>query len=137
RWVDEHRVADGGGRDARPDGMHPAGVLVAEDDRQPQAGRLHQALDRVQVGRAHAGPAYADDDVAPSRRLRHGALDDLERPVVVREERGPHAAATWSASRVASAMIVSDGFTDSVRGISEASPTNRRFTSCDSPLRST
>ena len=38
----------------------------------------------------------------------------------------------WSARRVANAMIVIDGFTESVRGTSAPSPTNRRFTSCDS-----
>ncbi len=38
---------------------------------------------------------------------------------------------------MASAITVSDGFTDSVRGTSDASPTNSRFTSCDSALRST
>ncbi len=42
-----------------------------------------------------------------------------------------------SATRVASAMIVSDGFTDNVRGMSDESPTKSRLTSCDSPLRST
>ena len=74
-----------------------------------------------------------------------GPLDELERAVVLAEERGlscarlrrgsrSRSASRCSASRVASAMIVSDGFTDSVRGTSDASPTKSRFTSCDSPL---
>ena len=46
-------------------------------------------------------------------------------------------ASRCSASLVASAMIVSDGFTESVRGTSDPSPTKRRLTSCDSPFRST
>ena len=43
----------------------------------------------------------------------------------------------WSASRVASAMIVSDGLTESVRGISELSPTYRRLDAVHLPFRST
>jgi hypothetical protein len=73
--------------------VHPAGVLVSEHDRQPDADRLHQALDRMQVGRADARPADPDDDVAAPERLGLGALDELERCVVAGEERRPHVAA--------------------------------------------
>ena len=150
RRVDEHGVADLRRRHVVADRVHPAGVLVAEDDRQRQARRLHQPVDRVQVGRADAGAADLDDDVRAPVRLGLGPLDELERAVVLAEKRGSHAAthaaaasrrgspfgsaSRCSASRVASAMIVSDGFTESVRGTSDASPTKSRFTSCDSPL---
>ena len=65
------------------DRVHPAGVLVAEHDRRPQARRLHQPVDRVQVGRAHARAADLDDDVPRRDRLRLGSLDQLERLVVL------------------------------------------------------
>ena len=102
--------------------MDPAGVLVAEDDRRPQAGALHLALDGMEIRRAHARAADLHHDVARGYRFRLGAFDQLERLVVFPELSGSHAA-RWSASRVASAMIVSDGLTESVRGISELSPT--------------
>jgi hypothetical protein len=50
-------------------------------------------VDRVEVCGADACTADADDDVACADRLRDGALDELERPVVLGEERRPHAAA--------------------------------------------
>ena len=47
---------------------------------------------------------------------------------VARASRYPFGSASrWSARRVASAMIVIDGFTDSVRGTTEPSPTNSRL----------
>ena len=120
--VEQDGVAGVGGGDAVADSMHPPCVLVAEHERKPDAGRLHQPVLGVQVGRAHAGAADAHDDVSWPAGLRLGAVDELERPAELGEDRGPHAA-RWSASLVASAMIVSEGFTDSVRGISAASPT--------------
>jgi hypothetical protein len=122
RGVDEDCIAGRGGGDVVADRLYPARVLVAEDDRRLQARRLHQAFLRVQVGRAHAGAADLHDHVPRRDRLRLGALDQLERLVVLRQKRCSHAA-RWSASRVASAMIVSEGLTESVRGISELSPT--------------
>ena len=123
---------------------------MPEDDGDREAGRLHQPVDRVEVGRADARAADPDDDAPRPGRLGLGTLDELERTVVVVEERGFHAAraarapryplasaSRCSASLVASAMIVSDGFTESVRGTSDPSPTKRRLTSCDSPFRST
>ena len=121
RRVQDHRVADGGRGHVVPGRVHPAGVLVAEDERQPDACRLHQPVLRMEVGRTHACPADANDDVAGADRLGLGAFDQLERTVVLAEERCLHE--RCSASRVASAMIVSDGLTDSVRGISDPSPT--------------
>ncbi len=146
RRVDEDGVSDARSGDVVADRVHPACVLVTEDDGQREAGGLHEAVDRVQVGRAHSGAADLHDDAARAVRLGLGSLDELERAVVRAEERCPHAdvlrypfasASRCSASRVASAMIVSDGFTDSVRGTRDASPTKSRFTSCDSPFRST
>ena len=95
---------------------------VPEHDRRLQAGRFHQAFLGVQVGRAHAGAADPDDDVPRGDRRGVGTLDELERLVVLGEEGASHAA-RWSASRVARAMIVSEGLTERVRGISELSPT--------------
>ena len=92
RRVDEHRVADLRRRHVVADRVHPARVLVAEHDRRLQARRLHQPIDRVQVGRADPGAADADDHVARALRLRIRPLDELERPVVLREQRRLHAA---------------------------------------------
>jgi hypothetical protein len=93
RRVDQHRIADRRRGDAVADGVDVAGILVAEDDRRPQAGDLHQALDRVHVGRAHACACDPDDDVAVALRLGLRALDELEGPVVGAQQRGPHARA--------------------------------------------
>jgi hypothetical protein len=71
--------------------MHPARVLVAQDDRWSQACALHQALLRVQVGRAHPGAPDLHDDVARGDRLRIGPLDQLERAVVLLELGSSHA----------------------------------------------
>ena len=65
---------------------------MAEHERQRDADGVHQSVDRVQVGRADAGAADTDDDVAGADRLGLGALDELETRVIVGEERGPHAA---------------------------------------------
>ena len=89
--VDEHGIAYLRRGDAIAHGVHPAGVLVAEHQRQPDADRVHQSLDRVEIGRADAGAADAHDDVARTARLGVRALDELEPSVVIGEERGPHA----------------------------------------------
>ena len=70
RRVDEHRVALGDRRHVAADARDPARVLVAEHARQRHARGLHQAVDRMQVGRAHARAADADDDIARASRLR-------------------------------------------------------------------
>ena len=92
RRVDEDRVADPRRRHVVAGCVHPAGVLVAEHERQRDADGVHQPVDRVQVGRADAGTADAHDDVACAERLGLGALDELETRVIVGEERGLHAA---------------------------------------------
>ena len=99
RGVEEHRVAHRRGRDVVADRVHPAGVLVPEDDRDREAGRLHLPVDRVEVGRADAGPADPDDDAPRPARLGLGALDELERAVVLVQERGLHAARAARAPR--------------------------------------
>ena len=91
RRVDEHGVADGSGGDVVADRVHPARVLVPEHDRRPEAGRLHEPVDGVQVGRADAGAADPDDDVARAARLGLRPFDQLERPVVRAEQRRLHA----------------------------------------------
>ena len=80
--VHEHRIALRDRRDAVADLLDPARVLVAEHPRQPHADVLHQALDGVEIGRAHARAADPDDDVGRVRDLGHRPLDELERPVV-------------------------------------------------------
>ena len=80
--VHEHGVALGDRRHAVAGLLDPARVLVAEDPRQPDAGGLHQALDGVQIGRAHTRAADPHDDVARVRDLGHRPLDELERLVV-------------------------------------------------------
>ena len=95
--VDEHGVALRDRRHAVADRVHPAGVLVTEDDGRLDARRLHQPVDRVQVGRADAGAADLDDDVAHALGLGHRPLDELERLVVLGEQRRLHAAAVVSA----------------------------------------
>ena len=97
--VDEHGVALRNRRHAVADRVHPAGVLVAEDDGRLEPRRLHQPVDRVQVGRADAGAADLDDDVAHALRLGHRPLDELEGLVVLGEQRRLHAAAVVTAAR--------------------------------------
>src|SRR5262249_35292219 len=97
---------------------------------------LHQPVLRVEVGRADAGAADLDHDIARSDGLGLGRVDQLERLVVLLELRRSHTSARWSASLRASAMIVRDGLTDSVRGMSELSPTYRFSMPCTCPLRS-
>ena len=80
--VNDHRVADRDRRDEVADLFHPARVLVAEHARQGDAGGLHQAVDRVQVGRADARPADTNHDVVGSRDHGRGALDQLQRSAV-------------------------------------------------------
>ena len=70
RRVDEHRVALRDGGDSRADLFDPAGVLVAEDARQRDAGGLHQPLDRVQVGGADPGAADSNEHVRRAREAR-------------------------------------------------------------------
>lgn len=91
--IHEDRIADLGGRHVVSDGVHPTCALVSEHDRRLESCRLHLSLDRVQVGRAHAGTADAYDDVACRDRLRLGSLDELERTVVLAEKRSSHATA--------------------------------------------
>ncbi len=83
RWEDEHRIALGDGRDAGADLLHPARVLVSEHARQRDSGGLHEALDGMQIGRADARAADADEDVRRTDRLWHRALDELERLVIL------------------------------------------------------
>ena len=79
--------------------MHPAGVLVAENHRRLEPRRLHEPVDGVQVGRADAGAADLDDDVPHALWLGHRPLDELERPVVLGEQRRLHAAAVVTRAR--------------------------------------
>jgi hypothetical protein len=96
RRVEEHGVADRHRSHGVADGVHPARVLVPEHDRGIDARRRHQPVDRVQVGRADAGAADPDDDAPRPVRLGLGPVDQLERAVVLAEERGLHAAALAS-----------------------------------------
>jgi hypothetical protein len=91
--VEQDGVADRRRRDAVADGLDPARVLVAEHEREPHAGRLHQSVLGMQVGRAHPGAADAHDDVARPGRLRGRAVDQLQRPVILDELRRSHASA--------------------------------------------
>jgi hypothetical protein len=78
-----HSVTDGNRRDLLADGGDPPGVLVTEHHRQRQAGRLHLAVDRVQVGGANAGALDLDQHLIGARGLRVGPLDQLEWLVVL------------------------------------------------------
>ena len=98
RGMDEHGVADRRRRHVVADRMHPAGVLVAEDDRQRQAGGLHEPVLGMKVGRADPGPADLDDDAPRAGRLGLGPLHELERAVVLAEERRSHAATSACAA---------------------------------------
>ena len=90
RRVDEHRVTFRNGGDAATDLLDPAGVLMAEHARQRHAGGLHQAVDRVQVGGAHAGAADPHQHVAGVHRLGPRTVDQLERAMVLTHQRGFH-----------------------------------------------
>ena len=94
RRVEQHRIADPRRRHAVPGGLHPARVLVPEDDGQRDTRRAHQPVDRMQIGRADACATDPDDDVARSDRLGIRVLDELEPGVVVGEERSLHVART-------------------------------------------
>ena len=96
--IQEHGVADRGGRDVVADRVHPTGVLVAEHDRQRQARGLHQPVDRVQVGRTDARAADPDDDAPRPAGLGLGPFHQLEGAVVLAEECRSHAAALSSAA---------------------------------------
>ena len=69
--IDEDGVALRNGRHAYAGLLDPARVLVPEDTRQRHAGRLHQPVDRVQVGRADPGAADPHEHVARLRDLGH------------------------------------------------------------------
>ena len=92
RGMDEHGVAHLRRCHVVADRVHPAGVLVAEDDRQGQARGLHEPVLGVQVGRADPGAHDLDDDAPRARRLGLRPLHELERAVVLAEKRRPHAA---------------------------------------------
>jgi len=83
RRADQHRVAHAHGRHQVADGGHVPGVLVPEHDRQRQPGRLHLALDRVEVGGAHACARHLDQHLVRAPELRVRPLDQLERAVVL------------------------------------------------------
>jgi hypothetical protein len=61
---------------------------VSEHERGRDPRRLHLSVDRVQVGGAHAGSRDADEHVVGALGLRDRPLRQLERPVVLGEERG-------------------------------------------------
>ena len=81
--ADEHGVAHGDGGHEVAHRGDASGVLVTEHDRQRQPGRLHLALDRVQVGRADSRPLDLDQHLVRARELRRLPLDQLERAVVL------------------------------------------------------
>ncbi len=90
--IHEHRVALGDRRHTRPNLLDPACVLVAKHERQGDPGRLHQPLDRVEVGGADPRAADADENVRRMRRLGHGPIDELERLVVLAHQCSFHVA---------------------------------------------
>ena len=92
RRMDEHGVSHRRRCHVVADRVHPAGVLVAEDDRQGQARGLHEPVLGVQVGRADPGAHDLDDDAPRARRLGLRPLHELERAVVLAEKRRSHAA---------------------------------------------
>ena len=91
--IDDHGVAGGDGRDTVTDGLHPARALVSQNTRQRDTGRLHETVDRMEVGCADPGAADPDEHVSRPFRLRRGPLDQLERLVVLAQEGSPHASA--------------------------------------------
>ena len=98
RRVDEHRIAGNDRRDSVADRLDPPRVLVSEHERERDAGGLHQAVDRVQIRRAHSGSRDPDDDVRRRLGLRGGPVDQLERLVVLPHDSCLHAVA-YAAAR--------------------------------------
>jgi hypothetical protein len=97
RRVYEHCIADLGGGDVVADRVHVTRVLVAEHDGCRETRGLHEPIDGMQVGRAHARARDPDDDAPRRVGLRHGPLHELERAVILAEERGSHTEATTPA----------------------------------------
>ena len=91
RRIHDHGISGRDRRHAVADGLDPTGVLVAEHARQRHAGRLHEPVDRMEVGRADPGAADPDEHVLRADRLRRRPVDQLERLVVLAEESSPHA----------------------------------------------
>ena len=90
RRIHDHGISGRDRRHAVADGLDPARVLVAEHERQRHAGRLHEPVDGMEVGRAHPGAADPDEHVLRADGLRRRPVDQLERLVVLAKESGPH-----------------------------------------------
>jgi hypothetical protein len=71
----DHRLPNGHVLDRGADLVHPAGVLVAQGERQLGGhGRGEPAVPNVDVGAAHPGPSYPDDHIV---RPVDGGLRDV------------------------------------------------------------
>ena len=92
RRIQDHCVARRDRRHQVADLLHPARVLVSEHERKRHSGRLHQALDRMHVGGAHAGAADPDQHLVGPPHLGGWILDQLQRPVVLAHQGGSHGA---------------------------------------------
>jgi len=80
--MQHHGVAGGEVGDLRADGLHPAGVLVPDHQRQLHGDdAVEPPLDDVQVGAAEPRPTDADDDVERSADLGRRDLVELQRGV--------------------------------------------------------
>ena len=90
--MDEHGIAHRRRCHVVADRVHPAGVLVPENDRQGQARGLHEPVLGVQVGRADPAPTTSTTTLLGTRRLGLRPLHELQRAVVLAEQRRPHAA---------------------------------------------
>ena len=87
---DEHGVALRDRRHTCADLLHPARVLVAQNERQRHSGGLHEPFDRMEVGGTDTGAADPHEDVVRSVDLGNRSLDDLERLVVLAHQCGSH-----------------------------------------------
>jgi hypothetical protein len=70
-------------------GLDPSGILVSEHERRRDPRRLHLAVDCVQVGGTDAGSRDLDEHVVRALGLGGRPLGELERAVVLGEERDP------------------------------------------------